>query len=153
MSFATWKKRVAAYAAGAPITNSLINQLRSLFAHSFMVAAKPECAMLEDIVIYENGSGPNWAITPEQAEKGLKWMQRSNVNKHFASAHTRIIEDFDRFTFEGLLLGWEGMGQSANVVYRVHSKSHGFFDYTAPPWQQGTKEPFRIIQVCCQKGR
>lgn len=150
MSVATWKKRITFYNDGEPITNSLINQLKSLFNHSFLVAAKPECVMLEEFALYEEGGGPGWAITPEQTPKSIEWMKRAAVKKHFASAHQHIIDDFDHFTFEGLFLGWEGMRQEANIVYRVHSKSHGFFDYTASPWQQGSKHPFRILQTCCQ---
>jgi len=145
MSIKVWEKRIASYDEGAPITNSLINQVRSIFNRSMMSQAHEVQLLMEEHALYQYGDGPGWSITPEQERKGLEWMKRSNVVKYFREKEKRIMADFDHFTFEGVLLGWEGLRQNADIVYRVWAKNGSYFDYTASPWQQGTKHPFRIL--------
>ena len=145
MSIKVWEKRIASYDGGEPITNSLINQLRSIFNHSMMDRMNDAQCLLEEHALYQYGDGPGWSITPEQERKGREWMKRANVVKHFREKEKRILVDFDHFTFEGVLLSWEGLRQNADIVYRVWAKDGSYFDYTASPWQQGTQHPFRIL--------
>ena len=152
MSLKTWQKRVGQFNAGEPISNSLINALKFIFNRSMMSGAREEQGMLEEHVLYQYGEGPGWKITPEQTQKGLDWLKRSNVWRHLEGNCQNIVNEFERFTFEGVRLEWVGLRQSAELVYRVYGKSGSYFDYTASPWQQGSREPFDILDVSVRRG-
>lgn len=151
MSLKTWQKRVVSYNEGETITNSLINALVSKFRSCAFTrcteAETEEICYLESVALYQYGDGPAWSITEEQTRKGLAWLQRSSVRKHFSEAATRIIEEFSKFSFEGVQLDWNGMRVDAAPVYRVHAKDGSFFDYSATAWQQGSSNPFEILRT------
>lgn len=149
MSAKVWKKRIEAYNDGEPIKQSLITQIKSLFNRSFFTKSKEEVLLLEEVALYQYGRGPGWSITSEQALIGVRWLLRSNMQKYFDDTQKNILQKFDHFTYEGVRVGvsQSGLCQVAEPVYRVHAKDGSYFDYTASPWQQGTKTPFEIIRT------
>ena len=163
MSIKTWEKRCDAYDKGEPITNSLLNKLKSIFNQPIFLEGKPERMLLEERALYEYGDGPGWTITPEQTKKGLDWMAQPRILKKFSAvcmphySMTRevdlrpIIENFSHFTFEGIHPDMVGMRYTGELIYRVHAKDGSFFDYSASPWQQGGRTPFIVYREHIEK--
>ena len=144
MSLKVWQKRVMTYDGGEPIPQSLITQIKSLFNRNIYQIAKEEVAYLETVVIYD-GHGPGWTITNVQTDRGKKWLQRSDIQKRLSPIQQRILNNFDHFTFEGVLVNVSGLCITGKLIYRVHSKNKSYFDYTAAPWQDGTKDTFDVL--------
>ena len=134
MSVKVWQKRIEQYQNGAPIPNSMINVIKSAFNQPIMFESRPERLLFEEHALYQYGSGPGWGITYEQIQKGLKWIRQPKIMKLFTDEQRLIIEDFDRFTFEGIHADMIGMRYTGDIVYRVHSASGDWFDYSFNPW-------------------
>lgn len=76
-------------------------------------------------------------IDASLAAKGLKWLQSASVQRKLGERERRIVGDFDHYTLAGFA---DGRGQAVAYtlpVWRVHSRSHGSFDYYAGSWQSG----------------
>jgi hypothetical protein len=154
MSLKTWTKRVKTYDAGTPITNSLINALVSVFRRSIMVEPKEETMFLEQEVVYDYGNWLHWTITASQTAKGLDWLKRGAIKRKLTEHECgeellSILDDFDRFTFEGVKLDWIGLRVDAAPVYRVWARDGRYFDYSAVAWQQAPRPPFVVLAVVC----
>lgn len=134
MSRSPWEKRIKQYESGAAIPASLVNMIKSAFNHPIMWESCRNKLLFEEHAIYQYGSGPGWSITPEQTTKCLKWLAQPKIMELFDDEQRVIIADFDKFTFEGIYPDMIGLHYTGDIVYRVHSKSGDWFDYSFNLW-------------------
>ena len=140
MSIKTWNKRISTYYDGVPIPKSLINALTAVFRDTRGRFPKEVHERLATVARYP--MLPAWSITPEQTTQGLEWLRLSKIWRTLSRGDKAIVEDFHRFTFQGVFTEDQTRHPSfprvsARPVYRVHAKSGAWFDYASAPWQSG----------------
>lgn len=149
MSLKTWTKRFADYYDGAPISKSIINALCSVFRDTRGRFPEEVHTKVETVACYPMGRG--WTVTPEQTVQGLGWSHRREIRRTLSESNKAITDDFDRFTFRGVFVEDCTTNPSfptfqARPVYRAHSTSGKWFDYTPAPWQSGM-EPILVLDL------
>ncbi|MCK7495057.1 MAG: hypothetical protein MZW92_31210, partial [Comamonadaceae bacterium] len=72
-------------------------------------------------------TGVAFNITSEQTEKGLKWLRR--MRKRLPPQDAQVIDNFDRFLFEGVV----HYERQLLPLYRVVAKDGTWFSYTPSP--------------------
>lgn len=158
--YKSWTTRHEAFSAGQPIPKSLINAIRSALKRvetmdgKVVYAAKlsdQEWNALVQAFIPGESTIPDpplcWAITPEQTEQGLRWL--NGLPKRF-----RLFDpaEFSHFTFDGLRMEEEGgyfRTTSFSPVYRIHLKDGRSIAYTARPWMSRSSDkslpPYEVV--------